>query len=132
MEAAMMAMGGVGKEAFPTKHVFTPGLYSRMIYMPEGTWLTSEIHNTEHQFAILTGIVSVWTYETGWCTLTAPHVGVTTPGTRRVLFIHEDACWVTYHPNPEELKTPEEVGDKILLKRTNPYLMTIEKKEASE
>ena len=30
--------------------------------------------------------------------LTAWHHGITYPGTRRVLFIHEDCRWTTFHP----------------------------------
>lgn len=85
----------------PLQHVFTPHLYTRVILMPKDTLLTSRIHLFEHPFFILEGVVSVWGDETGWVTLRAPHVGVTKPGTRRVLFMHTDVTWATAHLTDE-------------------------------
>lgn len=88
----------------PVKHSFTHGpdgkvnLYCREIFMPAGTLLTSKIHKTEHHFVILSGSASVWTEENGSVTLNAGHIGITKPGARRVLFIHEDCRWATFHP----------------------------------
>ena len=67
----------------PLKHVFTPGLYVRQILMRAGTIATTRIHLTEHPFIISMGRASVWSRETGWVNVQAPHLGVTKPGTRR-------------------------------------------------
>lgn len=85
----------------PVTHRFTPGLYVREIFMPAGTLLTSRIHKTEHPYVITKGVVSVLIPGTGVETLSAGHVGITLPGTRRLLYIHEDTTWLTFHPNPE-------------------------------
>lgn len=89
----------------PVVNRFTPGLYSREIFMPavdeHGLILTSKIHKTEHQFVILEGEVSVWMPDTGWVRYTAPCVGITKPGTRRLLHIHKDTRWITFHPTTE-------------------------------
>ena len=91
----------------PLVHRFTPWLYAREITMPAGTLLTSHIHNTEHPFVISKGDISVWTKQTGIVRYKAPYTGVTTPGTRRLLFAHEDTVWTTFHVtdkvNPEEI-----------------------------
>ena len=79
-------------------HVFTPGMYSRELYMLAGTMWTSEYHKTEHQYVVLEGCVSVFTEKDGEVLITAPFKGVTKPGTKRVLFIHENTRWVTFHP----------------------------------
>lgn len=95
----------------PVTHRFTPGLYTREIFMPageDGTIVTSKIHKTEHPFAILAGRVSVWQSETGWVEYRAPYVGITKPYTRRVLVVHEDTRWVTFHvTNETDLKKIE-------------------------
>lgn len=123
MEAAMLAMGGFGKEGFPTKEIQTPGLYSRMIFIPAGTWGTSEIHATRHQYELMQGTVSVWTYETGWTTIEALHVGITEPGTRRVLFAHDDCIWITHHPGVNYGEMPlEDIYKEIWLPKFNPYI----------
>ena len=96
----------------PVVHTFTPGLYSRQITMPAGSLITSKIHKTEHPFVISQGSVSVWLEGLGWNLLTAPHFGVTLPGTRRVLVVHEDTVWTTFHPT--NLKTVEEIENEII------------------
>lgn len=88
-------------------HRFTPGLYSRTIFMPKGTLLTSKIHRTHHQFLISKGVLEIWTPAEGWLTYVAPHLGETLPGTRRGLRIHEDTVFTTFHPT--NLTTVEEV-----------------------
>jgi hypothetical protein len=102
LEAAMLASS-------PTvncelKHVFTPGLYSRTIFMPAGSLITSLIHRTEHQFFVLKGKVSVLNTIDGEQLLEAGFRGITKPGTRRVLFIHEDCIWTTVHPTTVQPK----------------------------
>jgi hypothetical protein len=82
---------------FPLKHVFTPYMYIREIFMPKGSFLTSRIHGTEHPFAVLEGMAIVYDADGGTVELSAGHSGITLEGTRRALFIEEDCRWVTYH-----------------------------------
>lgn len=82
----------------PVVHRFTTGLYTREIFMPAGTLLTSRVHKTEHPYVITKGRVSVFIPGEGVQHLAAGHVGITRPGTRRVLYIHEDCTWLTFHP----------------------------------
>lgn len=93
----------------PLDHVFTPGLYTRIIRMPAGTKLTSKIHLFEHPYIIAAGVVRVWTLEGGWVTLQAPFVGVTLPATRRLLHIIEDTIWITSHVNPDNETDPDKI-----------------------
>jgi hypothetical protein len=81
----------------PVFHHFTPGLYRREFHAPAGALVTSRIHKTEHPFVLLKGRATVYT-ETGPEELTAPHHGVTKPGTRRVILFHEASVWITFHP----------------------------------
>ena len=85
----------------PVDHVLTPGLYTRIIFMPAGSRVSSKIHLFEHPFTIAAGVVSVWDGENGWHTLRAPHVGVTKPATRRILYVHENCIWITHHVTNE-------------------------------
>jgi hypothetical protein len=88
-------------QEMPVTNRFTPGLYSREIFMPAGTMLTSKIHKTEHPYVVLSGKVSVWTNDGDEVVIEGPYVGITQPGTRRVLYIHEDTRWITFHPSEE-------------------------------
>lgn len=110
----------------PLKHTFTKGLYSREIFMPKGTYIISETHVTQHQFAILQGSVSVWIEDVEYL-LTAPFSGITEPNTRRQLYVWEDCIWATYHPTEiqpidgtEEAKEQavQQIGKMIL--KANP------------
>lgn len=83
----------------PETHRFTPGLYSRQIFLKAGILCTSKIHKTEHQFIISKGRCRIWSPETGnWSELAAPYHGITKPGTRRALLILEDVIFTTFHP----------------------------------
>ncbi len=105
----------------PLEHRFTPGLYSREIFMPEGTLLTSRTHNFEHQFVIMMG--KVWVSIDGgeWVRYAAPYIGITQAGTRRILYIEENAIWITFHPNPDD-EEDIEILEKRLVVHNNPLL----------
>ena len=98
---ALLAQQGPPVE-LPLIHTFTPGLYTRTIFMPKDTLVTSKIHKTRHQFIISQGSVSVYNLLTKEVeTFHAPHHGITEPGTRRFLWVHEDTIWTTMHPTNE-------------------------------
>lgn len=98
LEAALVATFPAAE--CPVIHRFTPGLYIRETHLPAGAIITSKIHKTEHPFVITRGRVSVYSENDGVQHLHAPHTGITRPGTRRILVIHEDTVWTTFHPTP--------------------------------
>jgi len=85
----------------PVVHRFTPGLYIREILMRKGTLITSKIHLTEHPYVISAGMVDVFIEGVGWKRYAAPYTGITKPYTRRILYIHEDTIWTTFHATEE-------------------------------
>jgi len=88
------------------KHTFTPGLYTREIFMPAGALIISRIHLFEHPFVISKGKVSI--YDGNEIVTVDGHFqGVTQEGTKRILYIHEDTTWTTFHIT--EKKTFEEI-----------------------
>lgn len=105
----------------PLVHRFTDGLYVREIFMPAGSLITSKIHKTQHQYFILSGAVSVWIDEGEEVYLKAPYIGITEPGTRRVLYVWEDCIWATSHPNPDN-ENLNEIEERIIEKHDNPLL----------
>ena len=110
-----LAVAGLPDVETPLTHIFTPGLYAREIFMPAGSLVVSKIHKTEHPYVISKGRVSVWTEEDGVAELSAPFTGVTKPGTRRVLYVHEDCVWTTFHVADEE--NVEAIEERIIEKR---------------
>lgn len=104
----------------PVEHFFTPGLYTRRIEMAKGSLITSKIHRTEHPYFVLAGKAAVWDGENGVQIIRAPFMGITKPGTRRILLIGEDCTWVTVHVSQDE--TLEEIEARII----EPRLSSIE------
>ena len=88
------------KAELPLVHRFTPGLYIREIFMPKGALVISLKHLTEHPFLVSKGHAAVLT-ENGVQQIKAPHCGITKPGTQRILYIHEDCVWTTFHVTNE-------------------------------
>jgi hypothetical protein len=111
-EAGLAALGDEVKVDLPLKHTFTPGLYLRQIFMPAGAVVVSRRHLTEHPFIVLTGSTDVFDEQGGYLArIVAPYVGVTPPGTRRVLYIIEDCVWLTAHAT--DLTDPDEIVETI-------------------
>lgn len=89
-----------GDNGAPLKHSFGDGLYVREIFLPKGMLLTSAIHKFEHPYFILKGDVTVLTEE-GVVRIKAPFQGMTPPGTKRLIQVHEDTIWITVHATDE-------------------------------
>jgi hypothetical protein len=111
----------------PLNHLFTRGtpgacggMYVREIFMPAGAWVVSHIHRTAHPFVVLSGIVMVWTKEKGVETLTGGHLGITAPGTQRILYIVQDTVWATFHAT--DLQDVKAIEGVLLEPHKNPYL----------
>ena len=110
VEAKMLEMPGALKDddCAPLKHTFADGMYIREITMPKGKLFISKIHKFTHPFFVLKGECSVLT-EDGIVRIKAPYSGITQPGTKRILYIHEDTVWTTVHSTKEtDLKKIEE------------------------
>ncbi|CAB4136269.1 hypothetical protein UFOVP296_40 [uncultured Caudovirales phage] len=115
IEESISALCEVTGHGCVTEHQFTPGLYMRKFSMPAGTILTSKIHDTEHPYVIMSGVVSVWTKEDGTRQFIGPYHGITYPGTRRILFAHTDCVWMTFHATEDT--DPDVIESKIIRKK---------------
>lgn len=82
---------------FGLEHAITPGIYTREITMTAGSLVFSKIHMETHPFIITKGKVSVYDGDTVQ-EIEAPYKGVTPAGTKRVLYVHEETTWITFHP----------------------------------
>ena len=137
VERRLMLMGakrqenlGAALSEFPVEHVFTPGLYSRIITMPAGSWLTTRIHKTEHPFVVARGRCTVYVDGKETVVLEAPHMGITMPGTRRLIEIHEETVWITFHPTTET--DLMKIDEELLVQYENPLLESAKAAEGHE
>jgi quercetin dioxygenase-like cupin family protein len=108
----------------PLNHSFGPGIYMREVFMPAGSKIVSKEHKFRHPYFVMKGSARVWIDGKGVETITAPHVGWTEPGTRRVLEILTDMFWITCHANPDDTQDLEIIEERIIEKHTNELLET--------
>lgn len=81
----------------PVTHRFTPNMYIREVFVPAGTILTSEIHKEEHPHVLSLGKITMWDGEGGEVTVSAPYCGITKANARRVVLVHENCIFTTFH-----------------------------------
>lgn len=114
VDAVEDALRTLPQADLPPVHTLTAGLYSRRLFMPAGSVIVSKIHRRQHQYVVLSGRATVLT-ESGATMISGGHSGITEPGTRRVLFIHEDSDWMTFHPTDQT--TMEDIEADLIIPR---------------
>ena len=95
----------------PTKNTFTDGQYIREIFMPAGQVITTKIHKKLHPFFVMSGKLSIVS-EDGVIEIEAPYHGITKPGTKRIIYTHEDSVFITVHATDKT--TVEEVTKDVV------------------
>jgi len=109
-------MSEIANKINPLKHTFADGLYIREIFMPKGQIISTGIHKKKHPYFVLKGEISVLSQD-GITNIKAPYHGITDPGTKRIIFIHEDSIWITVHATDKN--NVEETLNDIVAKDFN-------------
>jgi len=104
---------GEWEESFPCVHRFSLGIYCREIHIPAGHIVIGKLHKFEHLNVISKGHVTCLT-EFGIDEYRAPHTFISKPGTKRVVYAHEDTIWAGFFP--AETENPDDVEAKIICK----------------
>lgn len=81
----------------PLVHRFADGIYSREILLYKGTITSSKIHKIKHFSLILEGDVTIATPDGTVQRVQGPHLFITEPNTKRMIIVHEDTRWITFH-----------------------------------
>lgn len=102
------------------RHAFCDGMYVREFTMPAGSIILSRIHRFEHVFVIRTGAVRVITHDADK-EYVAGDMGITLPGTQRILLNHQQTTWVTIHRNPDNIRDPEVLFETLTDPSPTPY-----------
>jgi hypothetical protein len=80
-----------------TRHHFSDGMYAREMVMPPGSIVVGALHKTKHLFTVVSGeceVSSVHEREK----ITAPYLGETIPGTKRVIYSETGCTWIAFYP----------------------------------
>ena len=80
-----------------TRHHFSDGMYAREMVMPAGSIVVGATHKSKHFYSVVSGECEV-SSTTERETITAPYLGETMPGTKRVIYSETGCTWITYHP----------------------------------
>jgi len=107
-------------ELCPLKHSFADGIYVREIFIPKGVLVVGKIHKHEHPNFLMKGDVSVLTEQNGVERLKGPLSLISAPGTKRLVYAHEDAVWITAHLTKE--RDLEKIEDHVIAKSYKEYL----------
>ncbi len=100
----------------PLLHTFTTGIYAREIFIPKGAIVVGKIHRHDHMNFISSGDVTVLTKE-GLKRIVGPSTMVSTAGTKRAVYAHEDTFWTTVHANPTEERDVDKLESFIIAKK---------------
>tara|TARA_A200000159_G_scaffold83608_1_gene77336 strand:- start:20 stop:484 length:465 start_codon:yes stop_codon:yes gene_type:complete len=95
------------------EHQFINGLYVRMVRLPAGMTFTTKIHKKKHPFFLMSGRCRVIT-DKGFEIMEGPMMGVTEPGTKRLMYIEEEVVWYTVHRTDKT--NPQDVEDEVIAK----------------
>jgi hypothetical protein len=97
LESEMLKMPQV---AIALEHYFSKGdghgVYARLIRVPAGTLYTGKVHKYEQLNMLLKGEASIL-FQDGMRRIVAPHVWVSPPGVKRIVWAHTDVVRVTIH-----------------------------------
>ena len=80
-----------------TRHHFSDGMYAREMVMPPGSIVVGALHKSKHLFTVVSGeceVSSVHEREK----ITAPYLGETVPGTKRVIYSETGCTWIGFYP----------------------------------
>lgn len=94
----------------PLRHFFFGGVYARELTIPKGVVLTGRLHLLHNLNILSKGEVSVLT-ENGIERVKAPFSVLSPPGTKRVIYAHEESVWTTILPT--NLTDPDEAEQSV-------------------
>ena len=98
-----------------TTHHFAPSIYIREVHIQKDQLVVGKIHKYDHWNYILKGSVFVVTKD-GAIRYEAPVHMLTTAGTQRLLYTHEDTIWVVIHPNPTDTHDLKKIEEEHIAK----------------
>jgi len=110
----------------PVIHRFAHALYSRELAVPKDSALVGRMHARSHFFVLLSGEITAWT-DHGMERMKAPQLIRTEPGTKRVIYAHEDSVMVTFHGT--DATDPDAAEDYILVPEPNEQTFLLEHTE---
>lgn len=105
-----------------TSHDFCDGVYRRGFFLAQGDFVISKMHAHENWFLLFSGDVSIYAGDGTTTRVKAPFMMVTVPGTKRLVYAHEDSMIYNFHSNPENETDPVKLEAKFIIPEGKPTL----------
>lgn len=105
-----------------TSHDFCDGVYCRKFVLPKDAVVVSKVHAKENWFLLFSGEVSIASHDGTVKRIKAPWLSVTEPGTKRVVYAHDDAVMYTFHGNPDNEKNVDLLEERYIVPESKPTL----------
>ena len=115
----------------PVDHQFCHGLYARSITIPAGVMLTGAVHKDECFFVVRSGSILITTDDEP-IKADAGFMAVSKAGSKRIGLALTETTVTTFHSNPEELRDPDEIWDKMTIPPPDNVLEILTKDELEE
>jgi hypothetical protein len=100
IEALQAAASKLPQVPLLTQHFFADGMYLRALFRPKDTLIVGKVHKREHFYLVLSGKVTI-VGNGDKQTVSAPHIFVSLPGTKRAVYAEEDSLCATVHRTDE-------------------------------
>ena len=120
IEAAALLIPEDQKIELPLQHYFSDGVYAREMNVPAGMCIVGKIHKKQNMHILSKGTVLIFSID-GKQKLTAPATWVASPGSKRLIYIVEDATWTTIHGTHET--DLEKIEDEFIAKSYDDLLI---------
>jgi hypothetical protein len=113
-----------------TSHAWCDGVYCRKFFLPKDAAVVSKVHKKENWFLLYSGECSIYDGEGNSTKLKAPYLMVTVPGTKRIVYAHEDTTIYTFHGNPDNEMNLEKLEARYIIPEAKPTLPSYVNKRA--
>lgn len=98
LDLAEVELNKYPRVEIPTEHAMAFGFYIRKVVMPAGSVITTKTHGVKSPYCVSRGKCLIKSMDGDETQITGPHIGITEPGTRRIIYVIEETEWTTFQP----------------------------------
>jgi hypothetical protein len=95
------------------EHFFADGMYGRRCFISADNIVVGKVHRHEHFVLLIKGSATINT-DRGMERVSAPHVWVSPPGAKRILYTHTDCEFFTTHLNHDNERNLERIEAEVI------------------
>lgn len=98
----------------PVEHFFAPGMYTRKFTAPAETIVVGKMHRHQHPTFLMSGTVRINT-DKGMQEITGPHIWISQPYAKRVLYTLTECVFATVHLNPTDTQDLDAIEADVIV-----------------